>query len=209
MSQVMTHARLIALLKQKGIQQTEVLNALQQIDRADFVDAIDRSQAYEDRPLSIACQQTISQPYIVARMTELMLNGRQQLNKVLEIGTGSGYQAAILSCVAMHVYSIERIEALYQAAKVTLAAYKNIHTFLNDDIDALMHDGPFDGIIVTACCHKIAPHWLNALADGGCLVLPLAQGEGQYLTQVVRDGKAFTRQQWDAVSFVPLLKGIF
>jgi len=196
------------LLKQKGIHQCEVLTAIRKINRAKFVNPQDSVHAYEDRPLAIGCEQTISQPYIVAKMTELVLNGHNHLNNVLEIGTGSGYQAAVLSSLAKHVYSIERIEILYQVAKKRLAIYKNIQLFLNDDIDCVNHYAPFDGILVTACCQQIAPAWLGALTGGGCLVLPMAVNFQQKLTRVIKIGDQYLREFLDDVNFVPLKKGL-
>ena len=166
--------QLIHELQQKGIDEVEVLAAMRTINRENFVDPIDKIHAFEDKPLSIACQQTISQPYIVAKMTCLLLNGKEHVNKVLEIGTGSGYQAAILSCLAMQVYSIERINTLHQIAKKRLATYQNIHLFLSDNSESVNQYGPFDGIIVTACCSEIESQWLEALTDGGFLVFPLS-----------------------------------
>lgn len=200
--------RLINLLQQKGIHQREVLSAMRQVNRKNFVSEIDKVYAFEDRPLPIGCQQTISQPYIVAKMTCLLLNGKVKLNTVLEIGTGSGYQAAILSCLASKIYSIERIDALHQLAKKKLAAYKNVQLFLSDECKSVTQYGPFDGIIVTACCLKIEQNWLSSLTDGGCLVLPLTVGYCQQLIRVIRHGDQYSRECWDSVSFVPLKKGI-
>ena len=199
---------LMNILQQKGIHQSEVLAAMRTIDREDFVNSQDKIHAYEDRPLSIGCQQTISQPYIVAKMTSLLLNEKVKLNKVIEIGTGSGYQAAILSCLTTQVYSIERISALYQMAKKRLASYKNVQVFLSDQCKVLSQYGPFDGILVTACCWQIEQDWLQALTDGGCLVLPLTVHYYQQLIRVIRSKDQYIHEYWDMVRFVALKKGV-
>lgn len=199
---------LINLLQQIGIHQSEVLAAMRTVNRENFVNKKDKIRAYEDRPLSIGCQQKISQPSIIAKMTYLLLNGKVKLNNVLEIGTGSGYQAAILSCLATRVYSIERISALYQIAKKRLVTYENIQLFLSDECDVVSQYVPFDGILVTACCSQIEKKWLDALTDGGCLVLPLNVHYYQQLIRVIRNGDQYIHEYWDMVSFVPLKKGI-
>lgn len=204
----MTIEQLLVELQQQGIDNPAVLSALKKISRENFVDDTDWMVAYENRPLPIANQQTISQPYIVAQMTTLLIENKEKLHRVLEIGTGSGYQAAILSCVVQQIDTVERIENLHQMAKKRLAHFSNIRTHLADGTYGLAEYAPYDGILVTACADKISNDWLEQLAEGGRLVLPLQKKEQQHLVRVTRCGKDFQEEIFEPVRFVPLLSGI-
>jgi protein-L-isoaspartate(D-aspartate) O-methyltransferase len=203
------HEQLILTLQLNGIRNENVLNAMRFIPREAFLEKQYQEYAYIDRALPISCNQTISQPYIVARMTEALLNGHDRLGKVLEIGTGSGYQAAILSCLVDEVYSIERIEDLHLIAKERLQnlGISNVHLLHADGTLGWPEHAPFEGIIVTAGTDKIPPALLEQLADGGRLILPIDKEVGQRLEVITREGENFTSVLLDPVMFVPLLKG--
>lgn len=199
---------LVTTLKKKGIRDERVLAAVSQVPRHEFVDPADIKQAYLDTALSLTHQQTISQPFIVARMTEILLSA-QQSNKVLEIGTGSGYQAAILANVFKEVYSIERIHFLHIQAQKLLQhlGYENINLRYGDGNLGWSEKSPFDAIIVTAGGEEIPQVLLDQLAEGGCLVMPVGIRGYQVLKIVHRRGNNYEIVNADPVVFVPLLPG--
>ena len=189
----------------RGVRDTRVLEAMQDVPRHLFVPEDLRSRAYEDRALPIADSQTISQPYIVAIMTELLASEPQ--HRVLEIGTGSGYQTAILSRLSGRVFSIERHPGLADAARrlLTTLGITNVDVHVGDGTEGLPAEAPFDRILVTAGAPSI-PHALREqLADGGRLVIPVGPSGFQHLTIVDRTGQGYAEQEHDACVFVPLI----
>jgi len=192
-------------IKARGISDKRVLDAMLEIKRHKFVLPEYMNRAYDDTPLPISCGQTISQPYMVAWMTELLsLKGDE---KVLEIGTGSGYQAAILSRLAKKVYTIERIEELANSARKVFEelGIENVEVFVGDGTCGLPEHSPFDGIIVTAGAPSVPQVLVEQLADGGRLVVPVGSSSIQTLTVVEKKhGRAFTREEGSCV-FVPLI----
>ncbi|MBU6456400.1 MAG: protein-L-isoaspartate(D-aspartate) O-methyltransferase [Bradyrhizobium sp.] len=197
-------------LRRRGISDQTVLRALEEIPRETFVEAADRDQAYRDSALGIACGQTISQPFVVAYMTEQL-----QLHKdhrVLEIGAGSGYQAAVLSRLCRQVLTIERYRTLADGARVRLEqlGYDNVEVLLGDGLDtATIPGGPFDRIIVTAAVEQIPEALLQRLEPGGILIAPVGPHHGtQTLMRVTRTDAGFERKELVDVRFVPALPGI-
>ncbi len=204
-----TRERLVKRLSEKGIEDGRVLEVIRAIPRHLFVDEALASRAYEDTALPIGQGQTISQPYIVARMTELLL-ARGIPAKVLEIGSGCGYQTAILSKLVPEVFSVERIEILLQQTRKRLRSLKltNIKLKHSDGSWGWESKGPFDGIIVTAAPSSIPEALLKQLAPGGRLVIPVGkQGGIQQLAVVDRTTEGFEQEIFESVSFVPLLNG--
>jgi protein-L-isoaspartate(D-aspartate) O-methyltransferase len=195
------------LLQREGVEDKEVLKAIAQIPRHIFIDDVLKHKAYQNTALPIGQGQTISQPYIVARMTELMrLAGVK--SKVLEIGTGSGYQTAVLAKTFDKVYSVERIKALQWQAKRRLHQLDlyNVTMKHGDGWQGWQSQAPFNGIIVTAAATIIPPELLAQLADGGVLLAPIGEVE-QKLTMVIRQGDSFTEHVIAPVRFVPLVPG--
>tara|TARA_B100001063_G_scaffold239482_1_gene263085 strand:- start:423 stop:1061 length:639 start_codon:yes stop_codon:yes gene_type:complete len=195
------------LLQREGVEDKEVLKAISQIPRHIFIDDVLKHKAYQNTALPIGQGQTISQPYIVARMTELMrLAGVK--SKVLEIGTGSGYQTAVLAKTFDKVYSVERIKALQWQAKRRLHQLDlyNVTMKHGDGWQGWQSQAPFNGIIVTAAATIIPPELLAQLADGGVLLAPIGEAE-QNLTMVIRQGDSFTEHVIAPVRFVPLVPG--
>ncbi|WP_334107424.1 protein-L-isoaspartate(D-aspartate) O-methyltransferase [Methylobacillus sp.] len=206
-----TRERMLARLSEKGIKDEVVLSALGMIPRHIFVDEALSSRAYEDGSLPIGFGQTISQPYIVARMTEILRNGHP-LEKVLEIGTGCGYQTAVLSKVAKEVYSVERIRPLLMKARNHLRELKltNIKLKHADGAMGIPELAPFDGIIVTAAARHVPQELLDQLAVGGRMVIPVGTEEQTlYLIEHIKtaSGSEFRKTKLEAVKFVPLLGG--
>lgn len=206
-----TRERMLARLSEKGIQDEVVLSALGMIPRHIFVDEALSSRAYEDGSLPIGFGQTISQPYIVARMTEILRNGHP-LEKVLEIGTGCGYQTAVLSRVAKEVYSVERIRPLLMKARNHLRELKltNIKLKHADGAMGIPELAPFDGIIVTAAARHVPQELLDQLAVGGRLVIPVgAEEQSLYLIEHIKtaSGSEYRQTKLETVKFVPLLGG--
>lgn len=204
-----TRMRLIEQLQQQGITERAVIDALKTVPRHIFVDEALAHRAYENTALPIGNNQTISQPYIVARMTGLLI-GDRELEKVLEVGTGSGYQAAVLACIAKEVYTVERIETLLEKARRRFKALKldNIKSQLSDGRWGWPEQGPFDGILVTAAADQIPMELTAQLADGGRMVVPAGGSGQQSLHMLTRRGNQVLSEVIEAVRFVPLLGGI-
>jgi protein-L-isoaspartate(D-aspartate) O-methyltransferase len=196
-------------LRRRGISDQAVLRAMEEIPRDMFVEAADRAHAYRDSALGIACGQTISQPFVVAYMTEQLQ--LQQNHRVLEIGTGSGYQAAILSRLCGHVLTIERYRTLADRARARLAELgcDNVEVMLGDGFDVPADAGNFDRIIVTAAMEQIPDALAQRLEPGGVLIAPVGPQQGtQTLVRLVRTDAGFERKQLVDVRFVPALPGI-
>ena len=203
-----TRARMLARLREQGIRDEVTLSAMGAIPRHIFVDEALSSRAYEDVALPIGFGQTISQPYIVARMTEV-LRHNGPLNKVLEIGTGCGYQTAVLSKIAREVYSVERIGPLLMKARGHLRELRlrNIKLKHADGTMGLPDLAPYDGIMVTAASSHIPEDLLAQLAVGGRMVIPVGTDE-QTLYLIERTETEYRQTKLEAVRFVPLLGGI-
>lgn len=203
-----TRARMIERLREKGIRHDAVLAAMAAVPRHVFVEEALASRAYEDTALPLGMGQTISQPYVVARMIELLLNGRQSLGKTLEVGAGCGYQAAVLAQLTNEVYAVERLGPLLEKAKANMRALQQFNVRLKhaDGQLGLPEAGPFDSIIVAAAGMHVPPALLEQLALGGRLVLPVGTSE-QYLSFIERTPQGYAEMRLDAVRFVPLLAG--
>jgi protein-L-isoaspartate(D-aspartate) O-methyltransferase len=203
-----TRERMVNRLIEQGIRNKKVLEAMRNTPRHIFVDEALASRAYEDTPLPIGYNQTISQPYIVAKMTELLL-AAGPLQKVLEIGTGCGYQTAILAQLADHVYSVERILPLQRKAKGHLweLKIKNVSYIHNDGGWGWPEYAPFDGILVSAAPPEIPETLLQQMAMDGVMVIPTGESGKQALQRVIRSEKGYEVEELDAVSFVPFLSG--
>jgi protein-L-isoaspartate(D-aspartate) O-methyltransferase len=202
-------ADLIAILENRGIHNPAVLKAMSTIPRHLFVNEEWQPYAYQDMALPIHCQQTISQPFVVARMTEALLRD-STINKVLEIGTGSGYQAAVLSQIAKEVYTIERIKTLLDEATQRFKQLEltNIYPRHGDGYLGWSEHAPYEGILVTAAVSEIPPALLEQLAEGGRLIVPVNTSYyGQELQLIVRKKNEYEKYTLDLVTFVPLLKG--
>jgi protein-L-isoaspartate(D-aspartate) O-methyltransferase len=203
-----TRERMLARLREQGISDEVVLAAMNTVPRHIFLDEAISIRAYEDVALPIGFGQTISQPYIVARMTEILRDSKP-LNKVLEIGTGCGYQTAVLAKVAKEVYSVERIRSLLFKARGHLRELRlsNIKLEYADGTMGLPELAPFDGIMVTAASSHIPDDLLDQLAVGGRMVIPVGTGE-QFLVLIERTETEYRQTKLEAVKFVPLLGGI-
>lgn len=202
-----TRGRLIERLRAQGIEDEVVLSAMNAVPRHIFIDEALASRSYDDVSLPLGFGQTISQPYIVARMIEILRNGIE-LKRVLEVGTGCGYQAAVLAQLAHHVYSVERVQPLYERASGYLKELqiRNVTVRYADGILGLPTAAPFDGIIMAAAATHVPQLLLEQLAVGGRMVLPLGSQE-QYLCLVERGPGGFRETRLEAVKFVPLLMG--
>ncbi|AVI64164.1 protein-L-isoaspartate(D-aspartate) O-methyltransferase [Halomonas sp. GFAJ-1] len=203
-----TRDRMVERLVQQGIRDTRVLDVMASEPRHLFVDEALAHRAYEDTALPIGFGQTLSQPLTVARMTELVL--RAQPRRVLEVGTGSGYQALILSRLVASLYSIERIYALHERAAERLWRLDAEATLaVSDGGDGWPSAAPFDVILLTACAQSLPEVLLEQLSRDGMLIAPLEEPDGsQWLTQVKRIGGAFEKRRLEPVRFVPLLQGV-
>jgi protein-L-isoaspartate(D-aspartate) O-methyltransferase len=196
-------------LRRRGISDQGVLRALEEVPREAFVDEADRADAYRDSALGIACGQTISQPFVVAYMTE-QLNLKKS-SRVLEIGTGSGYQAAVLSRLAAKVLTVERFRTLADTARARLErlGFDNVEVMLADGFDLPANIGPFDRIIVTAAMVEIPPNLTDRLDTDGVLIAPVGPHHGvQTLVRIVRTATGLERKELVDVRFVPALPGI-
>jgi protein-L-isoaspartate(D-aspartate) O-methyltransferase len=207
MTSARTRGRLIERLRAEGIADETVLAAIYEIPRHIFIDEALATRAYDDVSLPIGHGQTISQPYSVARMTEVLRNGKQ-LNRVLEIGTGCGYQASVLARVAKEVYSVERIQPLYERARKTLRELKifNVSLRYADGSTGMPDAAPFDGIIMTCAAPALSAALKEQLAVGGRMVLPMGTQE-QHLYLIERDEQGFRESRLEPVKFVPLVMG--
>ncbi|MEJ2631197.1 MAG: protein-L-isoaspartate(D-aspartate) O-methyltransferase [Acidihalobacter sp.] len=204
-----TRDRMVARLEELGIRDTRVLSVMRATPRHLFVEEALASRAYEDTALPIGYGQTISQPYIVARMTELVLQaGRPQ--RVLEIGTGSGYQAAVLAQVVPQVYTVERIVALAERARRLLleVGFGNIRFRTSDGSWGWSEEAPFDAIVMTAAPDEIPQSLLDQLVPEGRLIGPVGSEGAQQLMVVRRENRSYVRQVVEPVSFVPLRRGL-
>lgn len=201
--------RLIERLKEKGITSKKVLAVMRRTPRHLFVDEAIASRAYEDSALPIGHGQTISQPYIVARMTEI-LTSVPDVERVLEIGTGCGYQAAILAQLVKKVYSVERIPELAESTRARLLRLK-LHNVISKQLDGYQgwpQHAPFDAIICTAAPEKVPELLIEQLRPGGRLLLPVGPESGaQQLCLITRKARSFEQEMLEMVSFVPLVKG--
>ncbi len=203
-----TRARMVERLIQQGISNDKVLSVMGEIPRHIFVDEALASRSYEDTALPIGHNQTISQPYIVARMTELLL-ADSRLNNVLEIGTGCGYQTAVLANLVEKVYSVERIAPLLKKAKNHLwdLKLKNISYQHSDGGWGWPEYAPYDGILVAAAPSEIPETLLQQMAIGGVMLIPVGNKFSQQLYKVTRSESGFQREIMEPVSFVPFLSG--
>ena len=203
-----TRNRLVQRLKEAGIRSQAVLDIMAVTPRHLFVDEALAHRAYEDTALPIGYGQTISQPYTVARMTEALL-AAGPLKRVLEVGTGSGYQTAVLSPLVDKVYSVERIEPLHLRATSRLSSlgYQNVKTTLSDGSWGWPQHGPYDGILAAAAPEEVPQTLLDQLVDGGRMVIPVG-GIQQKLVLITRHGQHFSRKTLEAAKFVPFLSGI-
>jgi protein-L-isoaspartate(D-aspartate) O-methyltransferase len=239
MTSARTRERLIQRLREAGIRDTAVLEAMGRVPRHLFMDEALASRAYEDTALPIGHGQTISQPYIVARMTELLFSDdaqerpaegttpgmekaglpREQQSKmpgatgarrVLEIGTGSGYQTAVLCALAREVYSVERIEPLHKSARRCLQelGYRNFRLKLSDGSEGWPDYGPYDGILVTAAAADVPVALLSQLAPGGRLLIPVGNATHQELLSIRQTVDGIVREHVELVNFVPLIQDI-
>lgn len=210
-----TRERLIRRLARQGIKSQSILDAMCSVPRHLFLDEALAHRAYEDTALPIGHNQTLSQPYIVANMTQTLLDFGGEINsgmgKVLEVGTGSGYQTAVLASLVKKVYSVERIRPLQELARqrLTRLGFQNVRLRLCDGTMGWSQEAPFDGIMVTAAPTDIPLELLQQLSPkGGRLVIPVGEREVQDLVLVTRQGDDYHRRVLEAVRFVPLLSGI-
>ena len=204
-----TRDRLVQTLRREGIKDERVLKAITQVPRHKFIDEALSSRAYENTALPIGQSQTISQPWIVARMTEAMLDGGK-LEKVLEVGTGSGYQAAVLAHLVPTVFTVERIDELLKLARRRFHSLRlnNIYVRYADGHLGWPSQAPFDGILVTAAAQAVPQELLEQLCVGGLLVIPIEKNGQQRLITVRRTEDGFEENDLGAVVFVPLLSGL-
>lgn len=206
MTSTRTRERLIQRLRDLGIRDENVLAALNKVPRHLFVDEALASRAYEDTALPIGHNQTISQPYIVARMTELLFaNGAR---RVLEVGTGCGYQTAVLCALAREVYSVERLAPLHQSARRMLQelGYRNFRLKLGDGAQGWKEYAPYDGILVTAAAQDVPMALLGQLVTGGQLVIPVGSAGRQELLSIRLTEEGYIRERLEMVNFVPLIQ---
>jgi protein-L-isoaspartate(D-aspartate) O-methyltransferase len=203
-----TRDRLVRRLQDQGIRSGSVLDQIRNVPRHLFVDEALASRAYEDTALPIGLGQTISQPYVVARMTEALLNGFEG-ESVLEIGTGCGYQTAILAPLVKKIFTVERIPELLRKTRQRLRDLDiyNVQFRPGDGWEGWRKYGPYDGIIVTAAATEIPQKLLEQLAPGGRLIIPIGPPGRQHLTMVTNKDDRYEQMSLGLVSFVPLIKG--
>jgi len=204
-----TRDRLVRRLRDYGITDERVLQAISVVPRHEFVDEALSSRSYEDTALPIGLSQTISQPWVVARMTETVLDGRTP-EKILEVGTGSGYQAAVLAHLVPQVFTVERIEELLNVARRRFHHLRlnNLYTRHADGRMGWPTQAPFDGIVVTAAAAEIPQDLPQQLKPGGIMVLPLERNGSQRLISIRRTDTGFDEKDLGGVIFVPLLSGL-
>lgn len=209
-------ARMVQLLAAEGISEPQVLRAMGTVDRHRFVDSALVPQAYEDTALPIGLGQTISKPSVVARMTELLLQGGLRgedgrLGRVLDVGTGCGYQAVVLAQLASEVYSIERLRDLHEKARANLRPLRiaNVHLILGDGMAGFAQGAPYAGILAAAGGEAVPDAWIDQLAYGGRIVAPVAAAPGQQALMVIDKSRQGVQQTiLEAVNFVPLKSGV-
>src|SRR6185369_554386 len=208
-------SRMVQKLMAQGVADPRVLAAMQAVERHRFVDSALMNQAYEDTSLPIGLGQTISKPNVVARMIELLLGGRKdasgKLGRVLEIGTGCGYQAAVLSVVAAEVYSIERLRGLHEKARANLRPFRlaNVHLLFGDGMAGYAKGAPYAGIIAAAGGEAVPQAWIEQLAVGGRIVAPMQMPGGkQALLVMEKTPREMKQTVLETVHFVPLKSGI-
>jgi protein-L-isoaspartate(D-aspartate) O-methyltransferase len=208
MTSARTRDRLVARLREHGIRSEAVLEQIRNVPRHLFVDEALASRAYEDTALPIGLGQTISQPYVVARMTEALLDGFEG-EKVLEIGTGCGYQTAVLAPLVKKIYTVERIPELLRKAKQRLRELDiyNVQFRPGDGWEGWPKYGPYDGILVAAAAPEVPQKLLEQLAHGGRLIMPVGPAGRQDLVMITRRNDHYEQVSLGAVSFVPLVKG--
>jgi protein-L-isoaspartate(D-aspartate) O-methyltransferase len=203
---------MVRKIQAQGISHAGVLAALQAVERHRFVDSALVPQAYEDTSLPIGLGQTISKPSVVARMLELLCQGRQApIGRVLDIGTGCGYQASVLSHLSQEVYSMERLRALHEKARDNLRPFRlaNVHLLLGDGMLGYPQGAPYAGIVAAAGGNDVPEAWIEQLAPGGRLVAPALSGDGQqHLVVIERLAHGITRSVLEPVLFVPLKSGV-
>ena len=195
-------------LRKRGITDQAVLRAMEEIPRAEFVPSDFSNIAYSDQALPIDCGQTISQPYVVAYMTEQL--ALKPEHRVLEVGTGSGYQAAVLSRLAREVVSIERFRTLAETARERLKrlGYDNVEVVVGDGFAGVLEKAPYDRIVVTAAAEKVPQALVDQLAEGGVMLLPLGPHAGtQEIVKLTKTSTGLDREELLPVRFVPLLPG--
>lgn len=205
--------RMVQKIAAQGVSDPRVLAALNTVERHRFVDSALVNQAYEDTSLPIGLGQTISKPSVVARMIELLLAGRAgaRLGRVLEVGTGCGYQAAVLSQVCTEVYSIERLRGLHDRARENLRPFRipNVHLLFGDGMAGFPQGAPYAGIIAAAGGEAVPASWTDQLAEGGRIVAPMVMPHGQQALVVVeKSGGRLSQSILEGVHFVPLKSGI-
>jgi protein-L-isoaspartate(D-aspartate) O-methyltransferase len=202
------HNMVVEQLERRGITDPRVLEAMEWVPRHEFVPPQLIEHAYEDRALPIGLEQTISQPYTVAYMCQ---EARIRADdKVLEIGTGSGYGAAVLSLLAREVHSVERIAELHRAARerIDRLGYRNVFLHLDDGTLGLPREAPFDAIIVTAGAESLPTAYREQLADSGRLIIPVGPSASQQMARIIRHADQFTREHLGSFGFVPLVGGV-
>ncbi|MBT5219532.1 MAG: protein-L-isoaspartate(D-aspartate) O-methyltransferase [Woeseia sp.] len=208
MTSARTRDRLVERLRKDGIRSTAVLEQIRNVPRHLFVDEALASRAYEDTALPIGLGQTISQPYVVARMSEALLDGFEG-DSVLEIGTGCGYQTAVLAPLVKKIYTVERIRELYQKSRQRLRDLDiyNVQFRPGDGWEGWAKYAPYDGILVAAAAAEVPQKLLEQLAPGGRLIIPVGPSGRQDLIVVTRTGDQYEQESLGEVSFVPLVKG--
>ena len=209
MTSARTRARMIERLREQGIRDERVLSAMSVVPRHVFVGPALAHRAYEDMALPLILGQTISQPFVVARMVELLLEGRTTLGKTLEVGAGSGYQAAVLATLTKEVFAVERLAPMLKQAVENLRLAKLSHVRLKhaDGMIGLAQAAPFDTIVVAAAAAAVPGALLDQLAPAGRLMLPLGSRE-QVLVKIERTEQGYVETKYDPVRFVPLLAGV-
>lgn len=209
MTSMRTRRRLIEQLRAQGILDEAVLSVMMNTPRHLFLDEAMQHRAYENTPLSIGHQQTISQPFIVALMTELAQASDPEVRRVLDVGTGCGYQAAVLAQLVDWVFTVERIETLSLEARERLQTlgYRNISYLVGDGYRGWTQKAPFDAIVVAAAAPVVPAELKEQLAVGGRLVIPVGDEERQFLRVIRRTSSGFEEQTREAVRFVPLVRG--